>query len=582
MTRPDVIPLSRRNRPARPGPDGPRSGVVLFIVMVVIVMLSLAGLSFVITMSTENKAVHVSGDEMQIEQVAASGEELLKAYCELSLDERREAGGAVDNAALFRGALVVDDGPGEHRARVSVVAPRIEDERITGIRFGAENESARLNLAVLPQWDARQPGTAREALMNLPGMTEPIADAVLDWIDVDPAPRPNGAEAEYYAGLGVPYRPRNGIPTSLDELLLIRDVSRHLLFGADADFNYRVDEAEAQLDSIGAGFGTVGNQLPWASLLTVYSAERNTSYEGRPRIHLNEKDLAKLHKQLAEVFDASWADFIVAYRQFGPFEGPPEAVRPPGRPGRRPERAVGLPRAEDLRSAVSRRGERPKRPLDLSRPARFEIGSVLDLIGVRVRLEEDTDEEEQPPRRRPPPILESPFEDDRLAMEDYLPKLVDAATVTSDKILRGRINVNEAPRAVLLGVPGLDRSAVDQVIAARGLRPAEDDPDRRHVTWLLTEGIVDLEQMKVLLPYLTTGGDVYRAQVVGYFDDSGPSARAEVVVDGTTSPPRQVYWKDLRLLGRGYSLATLGAERADGEPPASTGPSIPAPLSQLD
>jgi hypothetical protein len=556
--------------------------VVLFIVMIVIVMLSLAGLSFVITMSTENKAVHVSGDEMQIEQVVASGEELLRAYCELSLDERREAGGAIDNAGLFRGALVVDDGAGRHRARFSVVAPRIEEERITGIRFGAENESARLNLAVLPQWDAQQEGAAREALMNLPGMTEPIADALLDWIDVDPASRPNGAEAEYYAGLGVPYRPRNGIPTSLDELLLIRDVSRHLLFGADADFNYRVDEAESQLAAAGAGFGGVGSQLPWASLLTVYSAERNTSCEGRPRIHLNEKDLTKLHKQLNEAFDASWADFIVAYRQFGPFDGPTEAMPPPGRRGRRPEQAVGLPRAEDLRSAVSARRGRPQRPLDLSRPARFEISSVLDLIGARVRVIEPRAGEEPRPRRRPPPILESPFEDDHLAMEDYLPKLVDATTVTGDKILRGRINVNEAPRAVLLGLPELDRSVVDQIIAARGLRPADSDPDRRHVTWLLTEGIVELEQMKALLPYLTTGGDVFRAQVVGYFDDSGLSARAEVVVDGTTSPPRQVYWKDLRLLGRGYSPETLGAEPTGGEPPASTGPSIPLPLSRLD
>jgi hypothetical protein len=559
--------------------------VVLFIVMVLIVMISLAGLSFVITMSTENKAVHVSGDVMQIEQVVASGEELLKAYCELSLDERRAAGGAIDNAALFRGALVVDDGSGDHRARFSVVAPQIEDARIVGIRFGAENESARLNLARLPQWDAEQPGAAQEALMNLPGMTEGIADAILDWIDVDPAPRPNGAEAEYYAGLGVPYRPRNGIPTSLDELLLIRDVSRHLLFGADADFNHQVDEVESQLASAGRGFGAAGDQVPWASLLTVYSAERNTSYEGSPRIHLNERDLPKLHKQLKETFDASWADFIVAYRQFGPWEGPPEETWPGSRSARRRGLAVGPPRAEDLRSAVSRRGERPGRSLDLSRPARFEIGSVLDLIGVKVRLREtvaEVEEGEPRPARRPPYLLESPFEDDRLAMEDYLPKLVDAATVTSDKILRGRINVNGAPRAVLLGVPGLDRSAVDQIIAARGLRSGRDDAKRRHVTWLLTEGIVDREQMRALEPYLTTGGDVFRAQVVGYFEDSGLSARAEVVVDGTASPPRQLYWKDLRLFGRGYSLETLGAETGRREPTDSAGPSPPLPLSRLD
>ena len=43
-------------------------------------------------------------------------------------------------------------------------------------------------------------------------MTEAIADAILDWIDPDDAPRPFGAEAEYYQGLGVPYVPRNGVP----------------------------------------------------------------------------------------------------------------------------------------------------------------------------------------------------------------------------------------------------------------------------------------------------------------------------------------------------------------------------------
>ena len=51
--------------------------------------------------------------------------------------------------------------------------------------------------------------------------------------------------------------------------------------------------------------------------------------------------------------------------------------------------------------------------------------------------------------------------------------------------------------------------------------------------------------MKALQPYLTGGGDVVRAQVIGFFDESGPSMRVETVVDATTNPPRQVYWKDL-------------------------------------
>jgi hypothetical protein len=48
--------------------------------------------------------------------------------------------------------------------------------------------------------------------------------------------------------------------------------------------------------------------------------------------------------------------------------------------------------------------------------------------------------------------------------------------------------------------------------------------------------------------------------VVGFFDQPGPSLRAEVVVDATTRPARQIYYKDLRLFGRGYPLESLGRE----------------------
>ena len=604
--------LKANDRPKRsfPVPSGAcrggvsRAGIVLFVVMVVIVMISLAGLSFVMTMSTENQAVHLGGDQLWIGQVAASGEELLRAFSELSRQERQQAGGRLDNEELFRGVLVGGDAPGGRRARFSIVCPRIDENEVTGIRFGVENESARLNLLVLPQWEKEQEGAARDALMNLPGMTEPIADAVLDWIDVDATPRASGAEAEYYAGLRLPYRPRNGIPTSLEELLLIRDVSRELLFGADADFNYQVEAAESQLAPGGAGAGVGQSGLPWASLLTVYSAERNVSYEGKPRINLNEKDLAKLHDQLNEVFDPDWAKFIIAYRQFGPYDE--DALPPEGAPGERPAPPRGRGRARRARSAPPARTADAMPELDLSRPAKFNLDSVLDLVGVRVRIRkpnehpgDDDPAEEAPPdaptlgprpprplpgtpraERRGPLVIDSPFQDDRLAMRDYLTKLVESTTVSGDQVIRGRINVDEAPRAVLQGVPGLERAQVDQIVSMRRGRSDQDDPERRYPTWLLTEGIVELEPMKKLLPYLTTGGDVFRAQVVGYFDGSGPSARAEVVVDGTTSPPRQVYWKDLRLLGRGYSLETLGAELTSGEAAEGAGISGAMPPAQ--
>ena len=71
---------------------------------------------------------------------------------------------------------------------------------------------------------------------------------------------------------------------------------------------------------------------------------------------------------------------------------------------------------------------------------------------------------------------------------------------------------------------------------------------------------VDLETMKSLEPYICGSGNVFRAQVVGYFDQEGPDARIEAIIDASTLPPRIVFWRDLTHLGRGYPLESLGVE----------------------
>ncbi|MEI6503340.1 MAG: hypothetical protein WCP21_20195, partial [Armatimonadota bacterium] len=227
-----------------------RPGMVLIIVLVVLVMLSLAGLSFVLNMQTEDKAARLQGRQLQVEHVVSSGAELVKAFCEQSWIDQQEAGGAWDNAEVFRDVLVLDDEATGRRTRFSVVSPKAEDAEVSGWRFGLENESAKLNLGILLDWEEREPGAAQRALLALPGMTNAIADALLDWIDPEDAPRPQGAEAEYYRGLGVPYGPRNGVPQCLEELLLVRDVTRELVFGAAADLQH-LSGLEGRDDRVG-------------------------------------------------------------------------------------------------------------------------------------------------------------------------------------------------------------------------------------------------------------------------------------------------------------------------------------------
>ena len=53
---------------------------------------------------------------------------------------------------------------------------------------------------------------------------------------------------------------------------------------------------------------------------------------------------------------------------------------------------------------------------------------------------------------------------------------------------------------------------------------------------------------------MTARSQVYRFQVVGYFEDGGPTARIEVVVDANNGRPRVLYRRDLSDLGRGFNF----------------------------
>jgi hypothetical protein len=438
-----------------------------------------------------------------LEQVVGSGGELLKAFFQQCWADRQEAGGSWDNADRFRGVLVLEDEAAGRHARFSVVSPLVEDGAAAGWRFGVENESAKLNLGALLRWEQRDPDAARRALMNLPGMTTSIADALLDWIDPDSQPRPLGAEADYYRGLGLPYGPRNGVPQCLEELLLVRGVTRGRLFGGEASPGLALPPAGRRAAAERRPSGPASGP-PWAALLTGWSAERNETLHGRPRIDLNRPDLAGLHQRLAAVFERPWADFIVLYRQYGPYTGAEPAV-------------ATMP------------------AINSSLPAKVTIESPLDLVGAKVRLGSGGPGTAT--------VVASPLPAEPAELREKLPLLVDTAAVTGAPVIEGKINVNLSPRPVLLAVPGIDAALADRILVARAPHGPREDTRRLFPTWLLTEGLVDLPRMKALWPYLTGGGDVVRAHVIGYYDELSASAAAELVIDAASNPPRQIYGK---------------------------------------
>jgi general secretion pathway protein K len=60
---------------------------------------------------------------------------------------------------------------------------------------------------------------------------EALVNAIKDWIDADSEVTGTGAENAYYQGLGKSYTARNAPMESVDELLLVRGVTRELFYG---------------------------------------------------------------------------------------------------------------------------------------------------------------------------------------------------------------------------------------------------------------------------------------------------------------------------------------------------------------
>lgn len=527
-----------------------RTASVLVLTLIVVALLTLGAMAFFERMFAEHRASRAHGRQLQARHLAESGVEYIKAVAVQDPQVVLQSGGLYANPNLFQGVLMIDEPLAAFRGRFTAIAPDLTtDGYFGGVRYGLENESSRLNLNTVLLADNSGEDGARKLLMTLPGMTESIADAILDWLDEDEEPRMVGAERDYYSTLNPPYAPRNGPLGSIEELLMVRDVTPALLFGPDLNRNAAIDGAEQPLAAIENVDNSTGvMNRGWAAYLTLDSSETNLRPDGTPKIDVNKDNLEELHKELVEALDTEMANFIVAYRQGGPYDG------------------------NDTGQSAS------SIELDFTQPGRQKLNTILDLIGARTRIAKPAAGQNNQNQSQGQNggvgrgggggndsriVVDAVFPEERGSMDSYLTKLMDNVAVNAAPTIPGRLNINQAPRRLLMGVPGLDSTAVDRIIAERDITLGQQRPEQNHETWLLTDEIVELDAMKKLMAVVTTGGSVYRAQVVGFFDAEGPADRLEVVVDATKKPAVVRRRWELRELGQGYPPEVLGAPLED-------------------
>lgn len=271
-----------------------RAGFVLVAVLVVVLLAAMIAVSLLFRMKAEETAAAAgSGSEQAWAAVMSGVDAAMNAVAASpvgSLDWR-------DNPALFRERLVSDDGA--DRWYFTVFSPG--DPDTDELRYGLTDEASKLNLNVATE----------ESLNRLPGMKPLLSEALLDFIDADNTPRPEGAEQEYYDALPQPYKILNGPLSTLDELLLVRGFNASLLYGEDANRNFRLDPNENDgEESFPPDNRDSRLNAGLAPLLTVVSYEWNEDSEGLPRVNLNDPNDAPYTNDLP----ATFAPYLAACR----------------------------------------------------------------------------------------------------------------------------------------------------------------------------------------------------------------------------------------------------------------------------
>lgn len=459
-----------------------RSATVLVVVLVILMIVSLAAYSFTLTMESEHLAIRNTGDRLIAQQAAYSGAEILTSLLELPRQDRLAAKArlrdgielwpSIDDPTIDFQTFVDFGLNGTTNAGLPLDSeksnPRSNNRRAAKPMTPGSNamwvaptpmidESSKLNLHSLLDWDLVYPGQARKALLQLNDMDESTADQILDWIDTDSLERGRGYEVNA----------RNSIPLYVEELPR----------GTSSPDESLLNTRPAWLDS-----------------LTVSSAERNEAFDGQPRIDVNQASLLILHQQLLKVVPLPLANYIIALRQYGQSQ------------------------------TSGKKQEAAALTLDFNVPATTRITSLIDLLNSQVAI----------PSERGRETVPSPIDPNVGLAGMAVGQILDHLTLTSSRRLIGRINLMEASPEVIAGVPGLDNTLALQIVTGR----AVNQETTYHAYQILFNAGIPQSSIERALPYLTVGGDVLRAPLVGYSNQGDIQYRYQVLIDASSNPSR--------------------------------------------
>jgi DNA uptake protein ComE-like DNA-binding protein len=354
------------------------------------------------------------------------------------------------------------------------------------------DESSRLNLNT----------ASLEMLQNLSLLTSEQAAAIVDWRDTDSTTTPGGAENDYYNELEDPYDCANAPLQSVAEVLRVKGFSPTLLYGEDANRDGVLQTAEDdgdENDPPDNGDGELDRGiLPY---VTTSSYSTNLNAAGEKRLNLNTASNRELRSRLEGRVSKENLRKIVQYRKKKKFESIAQLLT-----------GEGVEKTVEEKSGEEDRDEDEE--LD-------KVGSDGEAASA---------------------VLSESTQEGALVSFDEFKAIVDDLTITEDEKLPGLINVNTAPREVLVCLPGMTNQLADRIVERR----SSDLGSFTTVADLGTVEGVDAEKFGSLLPYITVRSTVFEVLAVGYLPERKAYSSIEAKIDLGGEGAKLVYYRVIR------------------------------------
>lgn len=596
-----------------------RRAILLPLVLIIIMLLAVLSSSFAFQVHAHQSAVQVANNKVQLRLAAEAG-----IHHALLLLRENRANPALwyDNEPLFHNQVVWSN-LGD-RAEIDI-SEELDTSSITyryslvaddpnndfaGVRYGISDEASKLNINLATReqlttllQQVLQLGEGAEQEDGAPTVGA-LVDALIDWRDQDDNPGPEGAESDYYMTLQPAYTAKNNMFETVEELLLVRGFTARVLFGEDSDRNGLLTPNEDDGDDLFPPDNEDGllnrGLLPF---ITVWSRDLNRSNDNINRVDLN-GDLRQLSEGLADWLPEPVIQYIIAARNNGvTFRSPIELLdhsyviggnnnqnnnnnnrnngnrnngnRESGNPqggneneaspddgggrggrnarrganfnpqqGRGNDNEAGTPPGED-ENEDPRQGDEEREPGEDDNPEHDGEGEEQGGEGTG---------DPEPP--------DGPREFSPVTLAD-LPILCDRTTTVRQPGLMGLININTAPREVLVCLVN-DKFTIEHVDAILAARPGIAPELMATVAWPVTENVVPVEAMASIYPQITARSQQFEIQALGHADHLGMMVRLQAVVELRGHVPQYMYYRDVTELGLTFPVRGVreGDQRA--------------------